>query len=336
MKFCILITDISHFVAQAVAVELLKQGYRVRGLVKTEDLIESSETILKNHLDDLSHLTITTLNTEYPDKASAIKGCDAIFHIVSPPPILNESIVYADWIRILHHETLQWLQEAKDQHIKKFVLTSSILALRYSMGKETMHLIDGQTETEPQWETLTPLSAQIVKSDLACWDFVRKNNFDNFFTAIYLPCILGPFRGFEPTPFIQLLDNMINGKFLFFPKIDWPAIDIRDIVQTHLEILKHELLDNKRLILADDNITFPEIASAIITRNPELKQNMPNLFPLNFLNPLIHSITPHNKRILEEVGGTLIANSTYTKQLLQTTFISAEEAIQATITDLLS
>ena len=82
MKYCVLITDLSHFTAQATAVELLKRGYRVIGLTDQQTFIEPLQQLIANHVDDISNLRITNLeNNLLETKTSILKHCDIVFHM---------------------------------------------------------------------------------------------------------------------------------------------------------------------------------------------------------------------------------------------------------------
>ena len=61
------------------------------------------------------------------------------------------------------------------------------------------------------------------------------------------------------------------------PKFQWPAIDVDDIVKTHLNIIDNDLLSNKRLILADETISLTTIEEKIIHLRPHLKKNSQGL-----------------------------------------------------------
>ena len=335
MKYCVLITDISHFVAQAVAVGLLREGYRVIGLVDQPAFIKPVGELIKDHVKDTASLNIKHLeNHTLATKKAMLEHCDIIFHILPPPPILSEK-GRIDWVRSLHHETLQWLEAAEHKNIHKFVHTSSILSLRYNMKDPTVHLIDGQSLVIPQWETMTPFATQVVKSDIANWDYVKTKKLESIFTAVYIPTIFGHFKGYSTTPFIRLMQKMADGQFLFLPKIEWPGIDVEDVVKTHLEIINNDMLMNKRLILADETVSLMNVKDIMVSLKPSLKKNMPRLTPPALFSPLLKQFIPQHKMIMDELSNKVVANSKYTRELLQTTFIPTEDALVKTLKDII-
>lgn len=335
MKYRVLITDISHFVAQAVAVELLKRGYRVVGLVEHDTFVEPVKQLICSHIEDISNLKVTNLKDNLLDaKESILKHCDIVFHMLPPPPILSES-GRINWIKSLHHETIQWLESSKRSQIQKFTVTSSILSLRYNMKTPTIHLIDGQSFAEPHWDTLTPFATQIVKSDLANWNYVIANKLESIFTSVYVPTVFGHCKDFSTTPFIRLMQKMVDGQFFFLPKVQWPGIDILDVTNAHLQIIDNNLLTNKRLVLADDTVSMNTVKDLMLSIKPNLKKKMPRLTSPVLLKPVIKQFLPQHMFIIEELSGKIIANSKYTRELLQTSFVPSEEALTKTLKDII-
>ncbi|NBR62666.1 MAG: SDR family NAD(P)-dependent oxidoreductase, partial [Actinobacteria bacterium] len=80
----VLVTGISGYVGQHVAVELLKAGYRVRGTVRDKAKAASVMKNLQGVADtkNLEFVTVDLLNDEGWD--DAVNGCSFVLHIASP------------------------------------------------------------------------------------------------------------------------------------------------------------------------------------------------------------------------------------------------------------
>ena len=81
----VLLTGISGYIGNHCAVELLKNGYSVKGSVrnlsKTEQVINS----IKNEVDPKDNLEFCELNLLSDDGwDEAVKGCDFVMHVASP------------------------------------------------------------------------------------------------------------------------------------------------------------------------------------------------------------------------------------------------------------
>ena len=125
----VLLTGISGYIGNHCAVELLKNGYSVRGSVrnlsKTEQVINS----IKNEVDPKDNLEFCELNLLSDDGwDEAVKGCDFVMHVASP--FINiEPKDENEYIRPAVDGTMRALKAAKSAGIKRVVLTSSMVSM---------------------------------------------------------------------------------------------------------------------------------------------------------------------------------------------------------------
>ena len=119
----VLLTGISGYIGNHCAVELLKNGYSVKGSVrnlsKTEQVINS----IKNEVDPKDNLEFCELNLLSDDGwDEAVKGCDFVMHVASP--FINiEPKDENEYIRPAVDGTMRALKAAKNAGIKRVVLT---------------------------------------------------------------------------------------------------------------------------------------------------------------------------------------------------------------------
>ena len=81
----VLLTDISGFVGQHCAVELLKNGYAVKGSVRSlskEDEVRKGISKITEANDGLEFCKLGLLKDEGWD--NAMEGCDYVLHVASP------------------------------------------------------------------------------------------------------------------------------------------------------------------------------------------------------------------------------------------------------------
>jgi dihydroflavonol-4-reductase len=125
----VLLTGISGYIGNHCAVELLKNGYSVKGSVrnlsKTEQVINS----IKNEVDPKDNLEFCELNLLSDDGwDEAVKGCDFVMHVASP--FINiEPKDENEYIRPAVDGTMRALKAAKSAGIKRVVLTSSMVSM---------------------------------------------------------------------------------------------------------------------------------------------------------------------------------------------------------------
>jgi len=125
----VLLTGISGYIANHCAVELLKNGYSVRGSLRNISKSEKIVNAIKKEVDPKDNLEFCELNL-LNDKGwdDAAKGCDFVMHIASP--FINiEPKDENEYIRPAVDGTMRALKAAKSAGIKRVVLTSSMVSM---------------------------------------------------------------------------------------------------------------------------------------------------------------------------------------------------------------
>mgnify|MGYP000521454509 CR=1 FL=1 len=149
----VLLTGVSGFVGQHCAVELLKQGYTVRGSVRSlakEQEVRQGLAPYIEATDRLEFCELDLLKDEGWDAAMA--DCDYVLHVASPFAIAvpkNED----EMIRPAVEGTLRALKAAKKAGVKKLVLTSSTVAM---VGDKKVNHLDQDSWTDPDSAKATP------------------------------------------------------------------------------------------------------------------------------------------------------------------------------------
>ena len=125
----VLVTGISGYVGSHCAVELLKQGYQVRGSVrslkKKQEVLKGISKIIDPR-EDLEFCELNLLSDEGWDEA--MKGCDYVLHVASPFEIAQPKDEN-EMIKPAVEGALRAMKFAKAAGIKKVVVTSSTVAM---------------------------------------------------------------------------------------------------------------------------------------------------------------------------------------------------------------
>ena len=125
----VLLTGISGYIANHCAVELLKNGYSVRGSVRSLSKKEKVIDAISSQIDPKDNLEFCELDL-LKDKGwdEAMKGCEFVLHVASPFVMIepkNEN----EYIRPAVDGTLRALKAAKKSGVKRVVLTSSMVSM---------------------------------------------------------------------------------------------------------------------------------------------------------------------------------------------------------------
>ena len=86
----ILVTGASGFIASHCVLDLLAQGYTVRGTVRSLERSEALTAMYQRSGADISRLEFVEATlTEQRCWHEAVAGCDGIFHVASPVPTIQ-------------------------------------------------------------------------------------------------------------------------------------------------------------------------------------------------------------------------------------------------------
>lgn len=336
MKQCILFTQLDDLISQALAVSLLKAGHRIIGVVSDSEEQGDLQALFKGHLDDLSQLSLVIGSARNLDDIQPLlRHCDALINIMSIMPI-NESDRLFEWMKTRYHDALLWLEIAEKNHIRKIIFGKSILSLRYRKDPKQSYLHDGQTDMVPDWSSLPPLSTKLVSLDQAVWHYVNTHQMANDFICCYIGEVLGHCKGFSNTPLTTTIRGMLRGKYHFMPNFYFPVIDIQDVVMAFSKALTSDLYNNNRLILAGESASMADFKKIILQINPNEAKKLPSFLLPRFFIPMVKQLKPDLVYYFEEIGDNIIANSTFTRQLLNMDFIDFETSATSLIKDILN
>ncbi len=286
----VLVTGASGFIAIHCIHKLLKAGYLVKGSLRNmkreNEVRKSLEKDSEN--EKLEFCKLDLLDNEGWEEEAF--DCDYLLHVASPFTIeepKQESIL----INPALEGTLKALNAAKNSpKMKKIVLTSSMASIAYGHNKQLC--------TPEDWTDTTKNVGAYVKSktiaEKAAWDFIHNGNKNSFsMTTIHPGMVFGPLLSNDMEgASAELLSKMMNGKFPALPDAYFTVVDVRDVANLHVECLKNNKSDNKRIIATSpQGINIMEISNI-------LRKNGYKKAPKKFIpTKMINSLAPFNKEM---------------------------------------
>jgi len=131
----VLLTGISGYIGNHCAVELLKNGYSVRGSLRSLSKSQKVIDAIKKEIDPKDNLEFCELDLLKDDGwDDAMKGCEFVMHVASP--FINiEPKDENEYIRPAVDGTMRALNAAKSAGIKRVVLTSSMVSMLENADK---------------------------------------------------------------------------------------------------------------------------------------------------------------------------------------------------------
>ena len=299
----VLVTGISGYIGQHCAAELLKQGYAVKGslrsLSKANDVTRSIETVI----DPKGNLEYCELNLMKDDGwQQAMEGCDYVLHVASPF-MTSEPKDENDLIKPAVEGTQRALKAAKKAGIKRVVLTSSMVAM---LGDANGSL----NLNQDSWTNVNAkrVSAYLKSKTLAeksAWDFINSQQGNDIMELVvvnpgpvYGPTLSGDLSGESMSTY----QNLITGKMPVLPKAAINMSDVRDVAKIHVQALENNDAIGKRFIVATERAaSFQEMAQ--ILKSNGYDKVSTRVAP-NFLLKFMANFNSDIKGMLPYIGNT--------------------------------
>ena len=251
----VLVTGASGFIAEHCIIELLKNGYSVKGSLRTMSREQEVREAVKTETDD-TKLEFCKLDLLEDDGwEDAMWDCDYLMHVASPF-VIEDPKDENELIKPAKEGTLRALNAAKKAGIKRVVLTSSVAAVNSHMMSGTS---DHTTWTDINSKYVTPYQKSKTIAEKAAWDFYNNQDSNNKMElAVINPGgVMGPQLGNDlGGASTQIVSQLISGKFPMIPALSFPFIDVRDVAILHLKAMTTPDADGKRFIAAHSKPTW--------------------------------------------------------------------------------
>ena len=278
----VLVTGASGYIALHCILELLKNGYRVKGSLRDLNREDEVRDSLGSKFNDnnLEFCKLNLLNDEGWD--DAVSDCEYLFHIASPC-FVEEPKNEKELITPALEGTMRALMAAHKSKVKKVVLTSSMGAIAYGHSKSICNSND--------WTDTTKDVGAYIKSktiaEKAAWDFVNNLTDKSFtMTTIHPGMVFGPLLSNDIEGIsASLITKMITGKFPALPDIYFTVVDVRDVAKLHVQSLINHQTDQKRII-ATSNKGIPFLEISQILRELGFNKSPNSLVPTQLINSL--------------------------------------------------
>ena len=330
----VLLTGISGFLGGHVALQLLAQGYTVRGSVRSLDKAEKVRKTLAAHGADTSRLEFVALDL-LSDKgwAEAMSGVRYLQHVASPF-VLEMPKDKNDLIRPAVEGTRRAVTAALNAGVERIVVTSSIAAIAYG------HDDYSRTFTTADWtNTDSPKVSAYPESKLRAereaWRIAEQFNARNRLATINPGAILGPLLD-DDVGTSGLVQRLLNGSMPAAPKMSFSIIDVRDVAAAQVAAMTAPDAGGKRHILSDREMTLFELATALRTALPQASSRAPRFELPNWVVRLMGLFDPQIGSNTAELGHIRRVDGNSGRLLLARPTIPGPDAAVATAQSLIA
>ena len=323
----VLLTGVSGFLGSHTAIELLNRGYKVTGTLRDLKRADSLRSIISKHTDNIDNLSFfqaELLDKEVWKEASMNK--DYVIHAASPfprelPKDENDLIIPAK------EGTLNVLNAAKANNVKRVILVSSISTVVYGKTKAEMD----QVFTEENWTDITnktdtkPYIRSKTIAEKAAWDFMEREGAGMEMVSILPGAMLGPVLEEDFGTSANIVIKILDGKMPAMPKIAFEIVDVRSVAQLLVDVIEKEHAAGNRFMASSGHMTMKQLANVLKLNYPDKK--IKNFEMPNFLSRFIALFEPSLKPILLDLGITRKIDASKAKRVLGWKPISKEDAI---------
>ena len=327
----VLVTGGSGFIGAHCILQLLDAGYRVRTTVRSLTRESDVRTMLKaggtEPGEALSFVEADLMSDT--GWSEAVAGCDFVLHVASPfPPGVPK---HEDELIIPAREgALRVLRAARDEGIKRVVLTSSFAAIGYG-HKPTDRPFSEEDWTDPNADNIGAYIKSKTLAERAAWDFIAREGGALELAVVNPVGVFGPVLGPDYSSSIQIVQRLMEGTVPGIPRLSFGIVDVRDVADLHLRAMTNPSARGERfLAVAGDSMTFQQIAQVLKARMGDAADRVPTRVLPNWMVRLTSLVDSSIAQIVPELGTVKNATNEKARRVLGWMPRSNEDAIIAT------
>jgi nucleoside-diphosphate-sugar epimerase len=332
----VLVTGGSGFIAAHTMLQLLAAGHRVRTTVRSLQREADVRAMLRaGGVEAGTQLSFFCADLSGDAGwAHAAAGCDYVMHMASPLPA-DVPRNADELIATAREGTLRVLRAARDEGVKRVVLTSSFAAIGYGHRPQDVPF-DERTWTNTLAADLSAYTMSKSLAERAAWDFIAQEGGGLELAVINPVVVLGPVLGPDYSSSILLVERMLSGAVPACPKLSFGLVDVRDVAELHMRAMTHPAAKGERfLAIAGDFVSMREIALVLRRRLGKDARKVSTLELPNWVVRIAAQFVSQARLALPELGKVKHATSEKAQQVLGWTPRSSEESIVDTAQSLL-
>ena len=257
----VLVTGSTGFIGLHCIHQLIEKGYSVNGTLRSKSREEEVRSSLKKaNLSD-ANLSLYECDLMSDDGwEKAIDGCDYVLHIASP--FINGLPDHEDeLIKPALTGTQRILKlSATNPQIKKIIITSSFAAVGDTFNGQTV--FNESDWSDPNNNKISAYNKSKTLAEKSAWDFMESN--PSFKLTVINPVgVIGPMLSDDIGTSNLFVKKILDGSTPGNPGLHIGFVDVRDVARAHVDSIKNEKSDNKRIILSKDEIWVSELSEIL-------------------------------------------------------------------------
>lgn len=331
----VLVTGASGYIAAHCILQLLQEGYHVRGTLRSPAREEGLRRALARHVEADHRLSFVRADLMVDEGwAEAARDCRYVLHVASPNAPIEPKDEEA-WIAPARDGTLRVLRATAEAGARRVVMTSSIAAV--CSGHES----GGRVFTEADWSNTEARIGAYARSkteaERAAWAFVGERTADGALElAVINPSyVIGPLLEEDVPASVAIVSKLLNREVPGCPRLGFPLVDVRDVAQAHLLAMREPGAAGKRFICSAEFYWTQEIAMVLDEHFGDRGYRVPTRALPNFTLRLFAVFDGSLKRVVPELGRKIDVSSELLRETLDWRPRPVREAIVDTAESLI-
>ncbi len=328
----VLVTGIGGFLAGHVALQLLQQGYRVRGSLRNLDRSVAVGNQLGAHLPGApQRLSFVEADLDADDGwREATDGCRYVIHTASPFPagFPEDEQALIDTAR---DGALRVLRAAERTGVERVVLTSSVAATNHGHGQAPFTEDDW---TDPGSPRATPYYKSKTLTERAAWAFSHETGLD--LAVINPSVILGPLLGRDFGTSVGLIHHLMTGRFQGIPRFGFSVVDVRDVADAHIRAMTDPAASGHRFIVGGRFFWLKELIALLARTFPEHAARLPVGEVPDEVIRAMAATNPNARTIVHELNRDLSVDASKAGRMLGWHARSEDDTICASVRSLIA
>jgi nucleoside-diphosphate-sugar epimerase len=318
----VLVTGATGFIAQHCILQLLEQGYQVRGTARSAGRTREIADVLAPHLsapargrlaDDFETVVAELRSDEGWD--DAMVGCRFVLHVASPFPSQiprdeNDLIIPA------REGALRALRSASRAGVDRVVLTSSIAAVAY--GQDRDHVFDESDWSNVQSPKLSAYDKSKTLAERAAWDYMDSLGSDSTMDLVVINpgLVLGPLLSKQWSLSAELIIKLMNRAIPAIPDLRVAGIDVRDVATAHVRAMTISAASGQRFLCCIESCPVRDVAMILSEHFNGRGFKIPTARLPGFLMPIFAIWDKQVRMVLSEIGQPLEVDTTKIRTVL--------------------
>ena len=330
MADLVVLTGISGFLGGHVGLELLKQGYAVRGSVRDLSRADKVRATLKANGADTTQLEFVALDlTSDAGWTEAMRGARYLQHTASPfvtrmPKDRDELIVPAV------DGTRRALEAALAANVERIVVTSSMAATSYGHDPKRTAPFTGADWTNLNGRTINAYVESKTLAEKEAWTIMDTAGRHDDLVVINPNFIMGPLLDEDPGTSAGLISRLMDGTTPAAARLYFPVVDARDVAAAQVKAMVTPEAGGHRFAMGGRTLSFLELANLIRETLPEFSKKLPSREVPDWLVRLVSLVHPDLRGNAGEIGVVRRTDSSEVENLLGRPLIPADDAVIAT------